>query len=116
MLGGSPSPEQGIGKGDPFAIDDVEETAAQVWHELSAVLADLGLERATRVEVHFYYLALGRRRNPPLLEARGIRPCAPDHRAGRLDEARYRQVEIRVYRSHHSCVSSTWMVSTNCWS
>src|SRR5215212_1363094 len=116
MLGGSPSPEQGIGKGDPFAIDDVEEAAAQVWHELAAVLADLGLERATGVEIHCHNLALGRCRNPPLLEAAGVRPRAPNHRPGRLDDARYRQVEIRVYRSHHFWVSSTRSVSTNCWS
>src|SRR5215207_4082529 len=116
MLGGSPSPEQAIGKGDPFAIDNVEEAAAQMRYELATVLADLGLERATGVEVHFQNLALGRCRNPPLLEAPGVRPSAPNYGSGRLNDARYRQVEIRVYRSHHSCVSSTRIVSTNCWS
>src|SRR5215207_10083069 len=116
MLGGSPPPEQGICKGDAFAINDIEEASAEVRHEITAFLADLGLERATGVEVHFQNLAPGRRRNPPLLEAPGITPCAPNYRPGRLDDARYRQVEIRVYRSHHCYVSSTRSVSTNCWS
>src|SRR5215213_7544836 len=116
MLGGSPAPEQGVCKGDAFAINDIEEASAEVRHEITAIFADLGLERPTGVEVHFQNLALGRRRNPPLLEARGVRPSAPNHRPGRLDDARYRQVEIQVYRSHHSCVSSTPIVSANCWS
>src|SRR5215218_523029 len=116
MLGGSPAPEQGVCKGDAFAINDIEEASAEVRHEITAIFADLGLERASGVEVHFQNLALGRRRNPPLLEAGRVRPCAPNHRPGRLDDARYRQVQIRVYRSRHFWVSSTRSVSTNCCS
>src|SRR5829696_4868253 len=84
MFGGSPPPEQGICKGDAFAINDIEEASAEVRHEITAILADLCLERATGLELHFQNLALGRCRNPPLLEARGVRPCAPNHRPGRL--------------------------------
>ena len=96
LLGRPPSADQGIGEDDPFEIVDGEEAAAHVRHEFAAVLADLRHERAAGTKVHLHDLASGRRRNPPLREARGIRPGVPDHRPRRLDDARYRQVELWV--------------------
>jgi hypothetical protein len=96
LFGRSPSTDQGIREDDPFAIVDGEKAATHVRHELAAVLADPGHERAAGTEVHLQHFALGRRWHPPLLEARGLRPGTPHDRPRCLDDPRYRQVEIRV--------------------
>jgi len=114
MLGGTPAADQCIGKDDPLEWVDGEKTGIQVWREVAAVLADPGDERAAGREVHLHHVALGRRRDPPLFEARAVGPGIPHGAPRRLDDPRDRQVELWMRRPDHRDFPSLWALVANC--